>query len=160
MKYSKAYQKTRDIDWFFRDGDRFIHAASNGGSLPDFVNDMDILRPIQTNVALMTLQEGGQEVVVNNDYVEQRFKMMAQLLNCEIDSDSKSDYIRSFSEMAQKGFYSYDRDLDASDHYSLVCYPQNSKDLAFGQMIPEISPEISFDDNERKSFRINDPSYL
>ncbi len=38
-EYDIVYQQTRDIDWFCRIGNIAMHFASNGGLLPNKVNN-------------------------------------------------------------------------------------------------------------------------
>ena len=121
MKYSEAYQRTRDIDWFFQYQGRNIHVASNGGKLPEFVNDIHRLRKEQAEVSLLE-DTGNAPVRVNDEYVDPRMIILRQNSPIKQDEEkmlsSKNDYLRSFVDMAKKGFYSYDRDLD--DKYKYV----------------------------------------
>ena len=39
MKLKENFIQTRDIDWFMKINGIYIHAASAGGELPNFVND-------------------------------------------------------------------------------------------------------------------------
>ena len=39
MSYSESYKITHDIDWFFQSQGRFFHVASNGGDIPNIIDD-------------------------------------------------------------------------------------------------------------------------
>lgn len=36
--YDNEYQRTHDIDWFFKCSDVYYHVASNGGAVPEFIS--------------------------------------------------------------------------------------------------------------------------
>lgn len=159
MRYTKSYQSTHDIDWFFRDGERLVHVASNGAELPSFVDDVKNLRAIQTQVANMAVYE-GIEVDINQEYVDHRFKMLSEILNIEITEESKENYLASFREMALKGFYSYDRDLVEKSLFHLICSPSKADIKHLWNCIPERSLEIVFPEEDKASFSINTSSFL
>lgn len=159
MEYSEAYQRTRDIDWFFHIGDRCVHVASNGGKLPDFVNDILRLRQEQSKVASLELSSDS-EVYVNQQYVEERLRSELQYSIDGENSQGVSNidieaYLTSFREMAHKGFYSYDRSLEDESKYVLICGPENNNHFIKGLQLLEANDEIKFLDEEKLAFSVN-----
>lgn len=159
MVYSESYQRTRDIDWFFRAGDRCIHAASNGGVLPYLVNDIERLRTVQAQVSMLE-EVKGIEVIVNEQYVGERITAAANSYwqngyeNVTLEQ-VRGYYLSSFQPMAQKGFYSYDRVPD-SNAYMFICGPKNPVNVALE--LPAVDAQIIFME-EDKSLFIVEPIY-
>ena len=56
-------------------------------------------------------------------------------------------YLKSFREMACKGFYSYDRSLDDESIYVLVCSPEKDERPVEGIQLLEVNDEIEFVDD-------------
>lgn len=113
--YNKMYPEsewsTRDIDWFVKIGDIYIHGASNGGVLPSMITKGQN-RQIQQAVAKMDYlyADSENDIFVNSDYVNQKLKGQKRLLEPDGDNFSPYNaYIASFKDMARKGFYSFDR---------------------------------------------------
>jgi len=116
MKYRKVYQKTHDIDWFFRYQGNIYHAASNGGILPDLV-DSEKNRILQENLEDVV----GRFPVIFADNVNDIYGQ---------DGD-----LSSFAEYASKGFISLDRTefdgeeeeehMDDIQRYHIVASPGN-----------------------------------
>lgn len=155
MKYSEAYQRTRDIDWFFRAGEHYIHVASNGGKLPDFVNDVQRLRKEQAYISTLG-DVKDVEVIVRDDYLEARIRASvdeARRMNIIRDVQLlRKAYLSSFMSMARKGFYSFDRSNDDESRYILVCGPNKHVDLNLKLL--DMSNEIEFDDETKTSFLV------
>ena len=64
----------------------------------------------------------------------------------------KEAYLKSFKEMASKGFYSYDRVLGEDSKYILVCFPSEEVDLSNHHIVLlDATDEIEFSDNSAKS---------
>ncbi|MBR4924290.1 MAG: hypothetical protein IKZ61_00895 [Prevotella sp.] len=104
--YYTTYIKTHDIDWFCQIGARAIHCASNGGKLPEKVNDRAQNRRIQEIVANMEdIFVSKEDIAINDDYVYAR-------LGRNESPDAYERYIESFVAMAKKGFISFDRMID------------------------------------------------
>lgn len=109
--YPEREWSTRDIDWFVKIGDIYIHGASNGGVLPSMITKGQN-RLIQQAVAKMDYlyADSENEIFINSDYVNQRLKGQNGLLETDGDNFSPYNaYIASFKNMARKGFYSFDR---------------------------------------------------
>ena len=109
--YPESEWSTRDIDWFVKIGDIYIHGASNGGVLPSMITKGQN-RQIQQAVAKMDYlyADSENDIFVNSDYVNQRLKGQKRLLETDGDNFSPYNaYIASFKNMARKGFYSSDR---------------------------------------------------
>ena len=116
-KYSKTYQLTHDIDWFCIIGNTPMHFASNCGLLPNKVNNKENNRRIQEQVGLMdNVVESREHIVINREYIRAR-------LGDNIAQGGYEDYVRSFVEMAVKGFVSFDRDLERDDAYVWIAKP-------------------------------------
>ena len=110
-KYSKTYQLAHDIDWFCKIGNTPMHFASNCGILPNKVNDKDTNRRIQEQVALMdNVVERREQIAIDRAYIRAR-------LGDNIAEGGYENYVRSFVEMAMKGFVSFDRGLEDEDTY-------------------------------------------
>ena len=109
--YPESEWSTRDIDWFVKIGDIYIHGASNGGVLPSMIIKGQN-RQIQQAVAKMDYlyADSENDIFINSDYVNQRLKGQKGLLETDGDNFSPYNaYITSFKNMARKGFYSFDR---------------------------------------------------
>lgn len=109
--YPESEWSTRDIDWFVKIGDIYIHGASNGGVLPSMITK-EQNRQIQQAVAKMDYlyADSENDIFINSDYVNQRLKGQKGLLETDGDNFSPYNaYITSFKNMARKGFYSFDR---------------------------------------------------
>ena len=109
--YPESEWSTRDIDWFVKVGDIYIHGASNGGVLPSMITKGQN-RQIQQAVAKMDYlyADSENDIFINSDYVNQRLKGQKGLLETDGDNFSPYNaYITSFKNMARKGFYSFDR---------------------------------------------------
>ena len=109
--YPESEWSTRDIDWFVKIGDIYIHGASNGGVLPSMIIKGQN-RQIQQAVAKMDYlyADSENDIFINSDYVNQRLKGKKGLLETDGDNFSPYNaYIASFKNMARKGFYSFDR---------------------------------------------------
>ena len=109
--YPESEWSTRDIDWFVKIGDIYIHGASNGGVLPSMITKGQN-RQIQQAVAKMDYlyADSENDIFINSDYVNQRLKGQKGLLETDGDNFSPYNaYITSFKNMARKGFYSFYR---------------------------------------------------
>ena len=128
MKFTESYLLTRDIDWFFYVNNHYIHVASNGGILPNFVNDILRLREEQARVSQLIINQDS-DFVINNEYVNSRLNRVLDNIGDRINENINIDdlynsYLSSFIEMAKKGFYSFDRSLEDDKMYTLICYPK------------------------------------
>ena len=140
MILSVMMQSPHDIDWFAKIGDIYVHAMSFGGFIP---RKVDILGG---NVILLyeayRLEESQDDAVVMDDYVEKRLHNQYELQGVATEEEQtgiRERYLRHFLEMARRGFYSFDRDVNDLMKYHLICKP--TKPLAEWQ--DEIIPEIS-----------------
>lgn len=121
IMYSESECFTRDIDWFVKIGDLYIHGASNGGILPSMITKGQN-RQIQQIVAQMDYlyEDSENEIYINKGYVEQRLERGEVLADSEAHYKEKTAvdnispynaYIASFKDMARKSFYSFDREI-------------------------------------------------
>lgn len=124
--YSTGVIRIRDIDWFCRVNGVYVHVASAGGSIPNMINDYDVLRPSQRTVAGLDDINNDGEVYINEAFLN------------ELGVNNKY-YRQSFVNMAKKGFFSFDRTNignPTDDHYHLVAWPNHLvEDVAH---IPEV----------------------
>ena len=172
--YPESEWSTRDIDWFMKVGDIYIHGASNGGILPSLITKKTNRR-IQRAIAMMDFlyADNEDDIYINSDYVSQRLGGQKQVFENDEDNFSPFNaYIASFKEMARKGFYSFDRVIaptleeDSQEynqiHYVLIACPGQlrANRLPNIENIPEIEYNAKiFEDNlvNRKelSFSLN-----
>ena len=114
-KFTIVYQRSHDIDWFARKGSVMIHAMSFGGLLPSSVNQWT------TNLNMMRkayqLPMGDVEVA----YSEYADRMMKEE-NVDGEAD-RERFLRHFADMAKRGFWSFDRDLQDENLYHLIARP-------------------------------------
>ena len=117
--YNIDYQRTHDIDWFFKFNNRCFHIASNCGVIPSII-DISDNRNLQFEIA--NLEEVSDAIFV-------------------IDNSEGLD-LSSFEEYAKKGFISLDRvDGDfESNHYFVVAVPKKGKQppKSIVEKIPEM----------------------
>lgn len=119
-QYHPCYMETHDIDWFCKIGDHLIHCASNGGKLPEKVDNRDQNRKIQEIVANMAdVIESEEDIIVNDRYVYGR-------LGQNDSREAYKNYIATFVAMAKKGFESFDRMINRSgtDVYMWIAKPK------------------------------------
>ena len=134
--YPESEWATRDIDWFMKVGNIYIHGASNGGILPNLISKKTN-RQIQQAVAMMDYlyADSENEIFINSDYVNQRLRGQKQVFEADEDDFSPYNaYIDSFKDMARKGFYSFDRaiaptlekdsQVQNQIHYVLIACPR------------------------------------
>lgn len=150
MKYRNEYLSTRDIDWFCKINNKFIHVASAGGLLPSSINDRIINEKLQILVSELPDIYTNDQLSYNEEFLNKRFNN---------NTEAIEDYVRTFKEMAKKGFYSYDRTNFSEkfeDSYHLVVYPKQSKDLNNEELIETIPsfdiPDFVFDYSKRVFF--------
>lgn len=116
-KYSKMYQLTNDIDWFCKIGNVAMHFASNCGMLPSKVNNKEVNSGIQKIVAMMgNVVEDIEHIAINWEHIYMR-------VGDNNEEGGYENYVRSFMEMAMKGFLSFDRDLNSEDTYVWIARP-------------------------------------
>lgn len=119
MKYDLNYMLTHDIDWFCIINGLYVHVASAGGIIPENLRDRDELRLLQHNVSNAPYLFSENEIVYNETFLNSHFP----------DGKAREDYVRSFRDMARKGFVSMDRtnwtDIESND-YHVVCQPNRT----------------------------------
>lgn len=118
MRYSNSVLETRDIDWFAKVDDIYIHVASAGGLIPDAVNDSYFNR--KTLKYVLASPNINEEVEVNNNHINEVLQSQEILQN---HCCTKETYTHSFNMMARKGFYSFDR-FKNTNKYVLVSSPK------------------------------------
>lgn len=129
-RYAIDYQMNYDIDWFFTDGIRYFHVASNGGAIPVFLNvDRKNNMELQNRIA-------NSKIVTEDIHV--------------IDNPNGFNY-GSFVDFAKKGFVSIDKKNDGFDsqNYFVVAEPTNKQIKPEG--VDDLVPKL----NEKDRFKIH-----
>lgn len=173
MRYRKDYLLSYNVDWFCKFGHKWIHTSSQGGMLPDKVDDSSFLPQLQSFLNIIPIYSKKEDVIVNESLVNQRFKRHMSLLR-EMSEHSESEniktnldleyeifrlnYIESFVEMAQKGFYSFVRvniDNFADNQTLLVAKPTNDASNCLFQDISSILEPVMHErfSESSRSFR-------
>lgn len=167
MKYPDSYLLSHDIDWFFQIENKYVHVASAGGLLPEFINDRVKLRNFQHHVFNLPYIYSDEEIIVNKLFIQ-------RLLEENSNDDyhvSYTQYIESFINFSRKGFISMDRTYisdSLSDHYHIVCSPKrinhplcldgiyniNSQDFPKGVFDDDIFNDNMFDNYKFKDIQI------
>lgn len=112
MKIDDSILITRDFDIFFYHetdgGIRPVHCATFGGLLPEDLNDDDYIAYCLQEVAAFPGFLPLEEIVIEEDNVNHILGLNTPdgLLNNE---ERRNAYIRTFVDMASKGFWSFDR---------------------------------------------------
>lgn len=134
--YNTQYQYTHDIDWFFLIGKQPIHCASNGGRIPSIYRAID-LQNLQVEVEAIVptcrfvLNRTAIDLHVREHYygVDEEFLKSRGLSELVKDIDYDEDtpvwmkaYSWSFAKMAQRGFFSFDRNAKTGSYF-LVASP-------------------------------------
>ena len=135
--FSTIFQRTHDIDWFAKSGNMYIHAMSFGGLLPVDVNDRSkndyILRRVYESLDV----NPKLELVYNERYIRNRIGQQSE--NEEDYQRKRKRYLVHFSEMAMRGLYSFDRDIENERIYHLIVKPKN---FTLGPWYGGVMPEI------------------
>lgn len=121
-KFSNDFQRSHDIDWFGKINQIFIHALSFGGLLPEEVNNRETNFIILRHVYSANVNRQIR-IVVNDAYIEQRLRPQANENDAADFERRKARYLRHFTDMAKKGFWSFDRDLYNEKVYHLIAKP-------------------------------------
>ena len=123
MRIEENVLKLIDIDCFFRIGNIPIFIATNGGLLPEELNDEEKLIEYSQRVSELPENKEKNSIIINWRYVHKRL--------AEQDLPARKSYLYSFRKMARKGFYAYDRDIEyhGRNVYKLVAWPTNQLQL-------------------------------
>lgn len=133
MRIENNVLRLSDIDCFFRIDKMPIFIATNGGLLPEILNnEEDLTNNMDWVSSLLDINKGEQSININWEYVHKRL--------AEQDLAARKSYLYSFRRMARKGFYAYDRDLQAQNResYKLVAWPTKKlpSDIFVEKLIP------------------------
>lgn len=135
--YTESEIHTRDIDWFCAINGIYVHVASAGGNIPNFINNYSVLRPSQRAAEALVDINTDDEIHINEAFLRG--------MNVNLEH-----YLPSFVRMAKKGFYSFDRtnvDNPEDDHYHLVAWPTHS--VSNVENIPVVNTVgLDFDNSE------------
>lgn len=98
-QYTDSYVFSKDIDWFFKMNNQYVHVASAGGRLPAIINDREKLRQIQYQVFNLPYIYPAGQIRINEGFIQ-------QLLSSQLNEIPQSYdlYIESFINFSRKGF--------------------------------------------------------
>jgi len=146
-QYPDSYILAKDIDWFFKMNNQYIHVASAGGKLPVIINNREKLRQIQYQIFNLPYIYSEEEILINDKFIR-------QLLSPQINEKPElyDSYIESFVDFSRKGFISCDRTEvtnNLSNLYHIVCMPPLSEKNIQIEDIPIIENlDYKFDINQ------------
>ena len=124
-QFSLYYQQSHDIDWFAKVGNIYVHAMSFGGRLPVEVNEQTVnTELLMAAYQIEVAEDSKAELFINNEYVDSRLSLMIE--NNTNGDGVRERYLRHFEEMAKRGFYSFDRDLNDERLYHMIVWPAKS----------------------------------
>jgi hypothetical protein len=118
MRIEYDVLKNIDIDCFFRVNNIPIFIATNGGFLPNELNEEEkLIENAEWVSSLPDINRDKLSISINWEYVHKRL--------AEQDLAARKSYLYSFRRMARKGFYAYDRDIqnDNFESYKLIAWP-------------------------------------
>lgn len=121
-KYTRNYMLSHDIDWFCSINGWDVHLASAGSYIPQFANDLSTNRKNQRQAYTSEHLFEKDQIIVNEPYVKKRLESST---DDKLYSHKREMYIRSFVDMAQRGYISMDHnnfDIDSTD-YVVIAYP-------------------------------------
>lgn len=124
-KYTDEYLHEHDIDWFCTINGKPIHAASNGGTLPLIIKNNKSINEENQFTAYNRPYNKALRISVNNKYLNMLFKKDDNTTDLDIQI-RKTKYLRTFVDMARRGFYSFDRryyDKYRSNLYIPIAWP-------------------------------------
>lgn len=145
--YPESYLLSKDIDWFFKLNNQFIHVASAGGRLPVIINDREKLREIQYQVFNLPYIFSEEEIIINDGFIN-------QMLSPQLRANPQlyNTYVESFINFARKGFISCDRTEVTnlmSNIYHIVCMPPSFDHNIHIDAIPKIiNPNYKLEVNQ------------
>lgn len=173
--YNSQYQYTHDIDWFFMNGKMPIHVASNGGLLPNNIYKAIDLQNLQTKVEAMIptsrfqLNSNAIEYYVRRNYdnLDDEFFENLEFPAYPKDIDFPEDtpswlkaYAWSFAKMAQRGFYSFDRDVNTGQYFLVamptleVLMPEDVQNLMYKLPVEYAMGIVPYSNSQIKQYRI------
>lgn len=129
-KYEPEYLAAHDIDWFCYINGRPIHAASNGGTLPQMINNISQNVKNQKLAYSLDYIYNLEEIEINTKYINKLFasKDKEKEYSGFDVLTMQNNYLRTFIDMARRGFYSFDRQFYnkyRSNKYIPVAWPGN-----------------------------------
>ena len=152
-----------NIDWFYRFGTKWVHCSSQGGILPEKVDDSTFLPQLQTLFNIIPYFSESKDIEVNDELIKQRFERHMAILG-SIRQEEKAglnlndrepefsmfrlNYIETFVEMARKGFHSFVRFNidDFTDNTTvLVAKPTNDATHHLSKIVNRILESVNSD---------------
>ena len=151
MAYTIEQQYSRDIDWYFKDGNNnLIHVASAGGRLPKIIEENDnLIDSLHSQILELPNQF---EVTIN--------PILGQLVLFETD-EARELYLTDFTEMAKRGLISVDKSKLGSfedTFYHIVAFPKNTTPIDKFSNITDnfVSSKKPIEISDSKSFNLFD----
>jgi len=146
--FSIQFQRSHDIDWFARINNTYIHALSFGGLLPKEVNNREVNYNILRHVYRFE-PENEIKIVVNDAYVDRRIRPQARENDITDFERRKERYLLHFRELAKRGFWSFDRDLNDEKVYHLIAKPEGKIDKEwYESRVPVLGEKASIREND------------
>ena len=143
-RFGEEYQRSHDIDWFVRIGIIRIHAMSFGGLLP---SSIDRYNNTKLLYAAYSIEPFVDKFIYNEEYINMRVDRMSRGGDMSIIRDK---YLRHFTEMASRGFFSFDRSLSEDNRYHLIVRPAETCELKFdGIEFPIMSEDNLFKTDDK-----------
>ncbi len=146
------------IDVYFRYNDKPFHVLTYGTIIPSVLNDVEVNRFLQHQVAVSLSEWQGNGVAkIEEDYVQAIREGVSQVIGDNINPErwmpTRSRILQIFEPMAKLGFYSYDcvQELEKGRGlYRLVAYPDEDISEKRYIIMPEFEGiEVVEEDKER-----------
>lgn len=115
-----------DVDWFAIVDGKYIHAMSFAGGIPESIDVLDDnVRLLYEAYQLRQMSGVESEVIYSNEYIDERLRPQYDRIGDDVEQRIviRERYLRHFTEMAKRGFYSFDRDVNDIDVYHLIARP-------------------------------------
>lgn len=133
-----------DVDWFTIADGKYIHAMSFGGGIPWNVDVLgDNVRHLYEAYQLREMPEMECEVIYNNEYIDERLQLQYERVGSDANQRTaiRERYLRHFTEMAKRGFYSFDRDVNENSVYHLIARPSRPLEEWNTEDVPALPSE-------------------
>lgn len=139
--YTDEYLSSHDVDWFCMIDGFPIHAASNGGNLPEIIKN-NRLNSVEKQDYAYSLEQvfDIKDIEINNSYLDYLFHDTEKYKPYEL-IEMRSNYLRTFVDMARRGFYSFDRcnyEEFEDDRYVLVAWPRKADEKQYNDILDNL----------------------
>ena len=150
MAYTLEQQFSRDLDWYFKDGNNnLIHVASAGGRLPKPIEENDnLIDLLHSQILNLPFQF---EVTINPN--------LEKFVSFET-REERELYLADFTEMAKRGLISLDKTklgIFEDTTYHIVAYPKEVASVGKSHVSDNvISSKKVIKTNNSRSFNLFD----